>query len=152
MSTNVVGFYALTERDRRKGQAGLEALDRASNRDKVEVSVLHPDGTRDSVAMPREALALFRDALAKLVDAERVAVLSEDEKLSPEQAAAILGISRPLVVRRMDSGRLPFRYVGSHRRSRLSNVLKLRREEQVHHETQNRLAVDTEDLIKKYGI
>ena len=63
------------------------------------------------------------------MDSERVAVLREDEELSPEQAAAILGISRPLVVRRMDNGLLPFRYVGARRRCRFSDVLKLQREE-----------------------
>jgi excisionase family DNA binding protein len=81
-----------------------------------------------------------------------VAVLREDEELSPEQAATILGISRPLVVRRMDSGRLPFRYVGAHRRCRLSNVLKLRREEEGQREALDRLASDTEDLMRDHGL
>lgn len=152
MSTNLLGYYTLPERERRKGRAGLKVLDRASDRDAMEVSILHPDGTRDSVEMPGEAIALLRDVLSRLVDAERVAVLSEDEELSPEQAAAILGISRPLVVRRMDSGRLPFRYVGAHRRTRLSDVLKLRHEEQARREAQKRLAADTEDLTKTHGL
>ena len=102
--------------------------------------------------MPKAAVAVIRDVLAKLVDSERVAVLREDEELSPEQAAAILGISRPLVVRRMDSGRLPFRYVGAHRRCRFSDVLKLRREEQGQREGLDRLAADTEDLMTNHGL
>ena len=50
--------------------------------------------------------------------------------LSPEQAGKILRVSRPLVVQRMDDGRLPFRYVGSHRRCSLSDVLKLKEAEE----------------------
>jgi excisionase family DNA binding protein len=152
MSADVLGFYGLPERERRGGQASLELLTRAGARDSVEVSVVHADGTRESVRMPAAAVAVLRDVLAKLVDAERVAVLREDDELSPEQAAAILGISRPLVVRRMDSGRLPFRYVGAHRRCRLSDVLKLQQEEQRQREAIDHLAGDTEDLITNHGL
>ena len=95
---------------------------------------------------------VIRDVLAKLVASERVALLREDEELSPEQAATILGISRPLVVRRMDGGRLPFRYVGAHRRCRLSDVLKLRREEEGQREALDRLASDTEGLMRDHGL
>lgn len=152
MSTEVLGFYDLPEGERRRGRASLDLLTRAGDRDTVEVSIVHSDGTRDSVRMPETAVAVLRDALAKLVDAERVAFLREAAELSPEQAAAILGISRPLVVRNMDSGRLPFRYVGAHRRCRLSDVLKLQREQQHQHEAIDRLADDTEDLIINHGL
>jgi len=152
MSTDVLEFYALPARERRRGQASLAVLSRAGARDQVEFSVVRPDGTRDSVRIPKAAVAIIRDVLAKLVASERVALLREDEELSPEQAATILGISRPLVVRRMDGGRLPFRYVGAHRRCRLSDVLKLRREEEGRREALDRLASDTEDLMRDHGL
>jgi excisionase family DNA binding protein len=49
--------------------------------------------------------------------------------LSPSQAGKILGLSRPLVVRRMEDGRLPFHYVGAHRRCTLGDVLRLKARE-----------------------
>jgi excisionase family DNA binding protein len=152
MATDVLEFYALPERERRRGQASLAVLERAGARDHVELRVIRRDGTQDSVRVPKAAVALIRDVLAKLVDSERVAVLREDEELSPEQAATILGVSRPLVVRLMDNARLPFRYVGAHRRCRLSDVLKLRREEEEKREALDRLASDTEDLMKGHGL
>jgi excisionase family DNA binding protein len=152
MSTDVLEFYALPEQERQPGQASLAVLDRAHYGDQVEVSVVRPAGTRESVKMPETAVAIIRDVLTKLVDAERVTLLREDEELSPEQAAAILGMSRPLVVRRMDIGRLPFRYVGAHRRCRLSDVLKLQREERGQREALERLAVETEELMKENGL
>jgi excisionase family DNA binding protein len=152
MATDVLEFYALPERERRRGQASLAVLERAGARDHVELRVIRRDGTQDSVRVPKAAVALIRDVLAKLVDSERVAVLREDEELSPEQAATILGMSRPLVVRLMDNARLPFRYVGAHRRCRLSDVLKHRREEEKKREALDRLASDTEDLMKGHGL
>ena len=53
-------------------------------------------------------------------------MLAEDQELSPADASEILGISRPLVVHRMDIGDLPFRYVGKHRRASLKDVLALK--------------------------
>jgi excisionase family DNA binding protein len=152
MPTEVLGFYDMPEPEREGGQASLDLLTRAGARDAVEVSIVHSDGTRESIRIPQTAVAVLRDALAKLVDSERVAVLREDAELSPEQAAAILGISRPLVVRRMDSGRIPFRYVGAHRRCRLSDVLRLQQAEQLQRDAIDRLADDTEDLITNHGL
>ena len=43
-------------------------------------------------------------SLGHLLQGDRVALLAEDQELSPNDAAVILGISRPLVVHRMDIG------------------------------------------------
>ena len=68
MPADVLEFYALPERERRRSQASLAVLYRAGARDQVEFSVVRPDGTRDSVRIPKAALALIRNVLAKLVD------------------------------------------------------------------------------------
>jgi hypothetical protein len=59
-----------------------------------------------------------------------VVIAPLDRELSPDAAGKILGISRPLVVRRMDDGRLPFRYEGKHRRCKAEDVLKLKAAEE----------------------
>jgi excisionase family DNA binding protein len=46
--------------------------------------------------------------------------------LSPSEASVILGVSRLLVVLRMDRGDLPFHYVGRGRRALLADVLALK--------------------------
>lgn len=50
-------------------------------------------------------------------------------EVTPEQAGKVLGISRPLVVQRMKDGRLPFYFVGTHRRCKLKDVLALKQKE-----------------------
>ncbi|MDQ3306096.1 MAG: excisionase family DNA-binding protein [Actinomycetota bacterium] len=67
-----------------------------------------------------EALAEILEAAA---DGERALVLRSPEELTTEQAAAVLGVSRPTVVRLVESGTLPARMVGTHRRLSLGNVL-----------------------------
>jgi hypothetical protein len=69
-----------------------------------------------------------------------------DTEVSPTDAATILGMSRPLVVHRMDVGDLPFRYVGKHRRSRLNDVLALKARIDEQRAALDALTEDTEAL------
>ncbi|WP_428395924.1 helix-turn-helix domain-containing protein [Lichenicoccus sp.] len=79
-------------------------------------------------------------------------MLADDAEVTPEDAASILGISRPLIRRRMDVGLLPFRRVGSHRRIRLTEVLALRAREEPVRQALKALAADTEDLEQTHGL
>lgn len=70
-----------------------------------------------------EALAEFLKAAA---DGERAVVLRSSEDLTTEQAAAVLGVSRPTVIRLVEAGKLPVRMVGTHRRLTLGDLLAYR--------------------------
>jgi excisionase family DNA binding protein len=104
------------------------------------------------VALPAAALPALADLLDGLAASDAVAVLAEDAELSPEEAAPILGVSRPLVRKRMEAGLLPFRRVGAHRRVRLADVLALRAQEDERLAALEELAAETEDLERTYGL
>jgi hypothetical protein len=72
----------------------------------VELRVSHRGGTDQTVSLPPEAVELLEDALDRLRQGRSVALVERDSELSPNDAATILGISRPLVVLRMDCGDL----------------------------------------------
>jgi hypothetical protein len=75
-------------------------------------------------------LKLVRELTEIVLRHPGVVIAPLDRELSPDAAGRILGISRPLVVRRMDDGRLPFRYEGKHRRCKLEDVLQLKAAEE----------------------
>jgi excisionase family DNA binding protein len=52
--------------------------------------------------------------------------LEEDAEVSPEKAAEMLRISRPTLLKKLDSGEIPFHYVASHRRIAVADVLAYR--------------------------
>ena len=83
---------------------------------------------------------------------QRVAILAEDQEISPNDASEILGISRPLVVHRMEVGDLPFHYVGKHRRTKLKDVLALKTKLEAQQAALDALAEDTASLIRDYGV
>lgn len=82
------------------------------------------DGAVFDLPQPvREALVELLDAAA---DGERALVLRCPDDLTTEQAAAVLGVSRPTVVRLVEAGKLPAHLVGTHRRLALGDVLAYR--------------------------
>lgn len=67
---------------------------------------------------------LLRGLLEHLGNGESVTILSQQEELSTQQAADLLGVSRPYLIEQvLNQGKVPYRKVGSHRRIRLSDLL-----------------------------
>jgi excisionase family DNA binding protein len=148
MARQVIRFSGLSGRDR-KTAAPLPKLARG---DHVELRVRRRDGAHQTVSLPPSAVSMVEKLIARLLAGQRVAVLAEDQELSPSEASVILGVSRPLVVLRMDRGDLPFRYVGKHRRASLEDVLALKAKLIARQKTLDALAEDTEDLIVTHGL
>lgn len=147
MTTQVLRFVELSVRDRKSARR-IGKL----GKDEVELRIRRKSGEDQVVRLPPQAAALLEAALGRLLQGERVAVLAEDQELSPNDAAAILGISRPLVVHRMDVGDLPFRYVGKHRRAKLKDVLALKARTDAQRQAMEALAEDAEDLRRRHGV
>jgi hypothetical protein len=147
MASQVVQFTGLSDRDRKK-----VSLPKLAKGDRVELRIRRRSGQDETLILPPAAVSAVETLLARLLSGERVAVLTEDQELSPTEASAILGISRPLVVLRMDRGDLPFRYVGKHRRALLRDVLALKAKLDVRQKALDELAEDTEDLIVNHGL
>jgi len=147
MTTHVLQFVELSDKDRK----AAKTIGKLGKGDQVEVRVRRKSGKDQVVTLPPKAASLIEAALGHLLQGERIAILAEDQELSPNDAAEILGISRPLVVHRMDVGDLPFRYVGKHRRATLKDVLALKTKMDAQREAMEALAEDAEDLRRRYG-
>jgi len=147
MAMEAMARYSLSLPDRAESARGAEMLGARGLGDRVEMIILHPDGGRETVTLSTAAAGIVGDVLAKLAVADEIALLAGYDEVSPEDAAVILGMSRPLVRRRMDAGVLPFRRVGAHRRLRLSDVLDRKRREAPIRAALEELKADTDELV-----
>lgn len=148
MTTQVLEFLKLSGRDRRKANAAAKL----GREGRFEVLIRQKTGVDRRVELPAVASEAIQTLLEHLVNGQRVAILAEDQEISPNDAAEILGMSRPLVVHRMDVGDLPFRYVGKHRRAKLRDVLTLKARLDAQQEALDALAEDTEALMRDHGL
>jgi len=83
---------------------------------------LSVEGDEVVVSLSRETaefMALVADAKAH---GREVVFCRVPDELSPEEAARMLGVSRPHVRKLMERGDLPFRMVGSHHRIPLADL------------------------------
>ncbi len=124
------------ERDRVR-----RAIDRAGGHLRVTTA----DGTVLDLPEPVERALV--EVLQAAADGDRPLVVRSPEDLTTEQAAAVLGVSRPTVVRLIDTGKLPARMVGTHRRVALGDVLAHRHAStQRRHDALDQMTRQAEDL------
>jgi len=86
-----------------------------------------------TITVPTEALKMFIEILDHLNDGIGVSVVPANSELTTQQAADLLGVSRPYLINKVltPSGPLSFRTVGRHRRIRFSDLDAYRREDEV---------------------
>ena len=91
-----------------------------------ETAVLHVNGAspEDSIVLPARALVALNDILAIMAAGKGVAIIPQEAELTTRQAAEILNVSRPHLVKLLDSGEIPCRMVGTHRRIRRDDVMR----------------------------
>jgi len=85
--------------------------------------------TGEATPLPPHLAALIRDIFATLAEGRPVAVTAVSEEMTPNEAAEFLNVSRPFVIKLMESGALPFRQVGAHRRIPFADVAAYKAEQ-----------------------
>ena len=90
-----------------------------------------PDTDRASVKMdghdlilPRQAITLLRDLLADMAQGNAVTIVAMHAEMTTQQAANILNVSRPYLVKLLEKGDLKFTKVGTHRRIRFEDLME----------------------------
>jgi excisionase family DNA binding protein len=102
-----------------RAAATYEALVELLKRERVFVS---SDST-DHVLLSAELLRVLRDVAGALHRGEAVTVVPRTTRLTTQQAADLLGISRPTLVKLLEGGEIPFEQPSRHRYLALSDLL-----------------------------
>ncbi|MGL4243460.1 MAG: excisionase family DNA-binding protein [Beijerinckiaceae bacterium] len=80
-------------------------------------------GEDRSIELPPGAVSALMEILKSMASGHGVTVLPENAEVATFQAADILNVSRPYLIKLLDEGRIPFRKVGKHRRIRVEDIL-----------------------------
>jgi excisionase family DNA binding protein len=87
------------------------------------------DNRNEMISLPPGALRLLVDILTQLGQGKGVAIMPEKAELTTQEAADYLNVSRPYVVKLIESGRLAARYVGTRRRIALQELIRFDEED-----------------------
>ncbi|MBB5071310.1 excisionase family DNA-binding protein [Saccharopolyspora gloriosae] len=106
--------------------AVLQKLAGALNTERAQqAKLVSADG--DELEMPDEIYEVLREVVAAMSSGLAVTIAPLHAMLTTQQAADLLNISRPTLVKLLESGRIPFEQRSSHRRLRLADVLEYER-------------------------
>ncbi len=83
-----------------------------------------PEG--EEIALPAEVFDVLRGVVHAMAHGQAVTFAPVHTRLTTQEAAELLGISRPTLVKLLDEKAIPYEQPGRHRRLLLSDVLEYR--------------------------
>jgi excisionase family DNA binding protein len=122
-----VEYIVPSEIDTEEAKVSSRILSPSIHRNRpLNLRLLDEDrGERETVIkLPAKAARLLLDILVQMAEGKAVTILPTHAELTTQQAADLLNVSRPFFVHLLESGQLPFRKVGTHRRVLLSDVME----------------------------
>lgn len=126
---NLPDTAAPTEADTRLAEESSRRLARVLSRHCGSFQItIHAEGENDeTVTIPAPAVQLLTEILTQMSQGNAVAAIPVQAELTTQQAADLLNVSRPFLVRLIEEGTIPCRKVGTHRRIRFKDVVDYKR-------------------------
>lgn len=132
---------SVSRADARKAEAAARTLERRPGRGMPKAHVAL--GRAKSAPLPDAAFELLMEMLQQMARGNIVAVTPIEAELTTQQAADLLGVSRPHLVKMLEKRALPYRKVGKHRRVLLSDVTAYRSGSEFHSRPEELMKLDT---------
>jgi excisionase family DNA binding protein len=91
--------------------------------------IVTPEGGKasDAVVLPASAVKLLVRLLSEMAAGNAVTLIPVHAELTTQQAAGLLGVSRPFVIKQIEDGKLPHRRIGTHRRVMFKDLMDFKR-------------------------
>lgn len=121
---SLLGPVRPSEDDVRVARRSAPMLQRMLKRKSAVSLTVEQDDQATDLEIPPVVLQMIGMILGELAEGRGVALAAIDREVSTGRAAEILNVSRPHLVKILESGKIPFRKVGSHRRIRLEDVME----------------------------
>jgi excisionase family DNA binding protein len=107
-------------------RASAQLLSRyARQRRPLTLSVRDADQDQP-LELPTGAVSLLMGILEAMAAGRGVTIIPENAELTTVQAAEILNVSRPFLIKLLEDNAIPHRKVGNHRRIRMEDVMAYR--------------------------
>ena len=106
---------------RESGRALSACLQLCSETQQIEI--FDDKGPADPVRIPISALRLLVDVLTKIGEGNAVSIIPVHAELTTQEAADVLNVSRPHLIKLLENKKIPFHRTGTHRRVRYQDLI-----------------------------
>src|SRR5471030_2481590 len=105
------------------------ATHKRGKRSSVRIQLLADGEEAETVTVPASALRLFLHLLVEMSQGNAVTLIPTHAEMTTQQAANLLNVSRPYLVKLVDEGKIPCRTVGKYRRVRFDDLMAYKRKD-----------------------
>lgn len=103
------------------------------------------------IVVPSFVLSFFIEILAQVANGNAVTVAPVHAELTTQQAADLLNVSRPYLIRLLEDRKIPYRRVGNRRKVLLTDLLDYKRRDDEHRrQILDELTREAEDIGLEY--
>jgi len=142
----------MTEREQEMARVAqrciMEALDHSRA---VQITLTTDTGEHPAIALPPASLKFIGQILGAMSEGRSIALIPENREFTTVEAANLLNVSRPFLIKEIEAGRLKHRMVGTHRRIAFEDLTAYARQMRERQEAAlDRLATNTRELGLDY--
>jgi excisionase family DNA binding protein len=139
--------YIPKDDDAELSQASHSILAPHLNNTAPQIKIVEADGTERTVAIPTAAYRLLVDVLAQMAQGNAVTLIPIHAELTTQEAADLLNVSRPYLIKQIEAGEIPHHKIGRHRRIRFDDLMGYKeRGDRVRSQSLDELVAQTEAL------
>lgn len=119
-ATTAPEFFSVTEMERTRLKQ-VEHIIVPLTGDPSPLKLMSSDGR--TIELPVPLLHLLQVAVHHLAHGQAITLVPTDQEMTTQQAADLLNLSRPYLIKMLERGDIPYTKTGTHRRVRLSDVM-----------------------------
>jgi len=105
------------------------ATHKLGRRSNIRIRLLDDSEEAEPISVPTSALRLFLQVLTEMSHGNTVTLMPSHAELTTQQAADLLNVSRPYLVKLLEENKIPFRAVGKYRRVRFDDLIAYKRKD-----------------------
>ena len=145
----------ITKSDQKIALSSVKVLserEQQAIRSNSKIIKLRIQESEETVAIPLKALKLLTSIISNMAEGKSMALMATDTEVTTQQAAEILNVSHPYIIKLLEKGEIPFKKIGSHRRILLQDILDYESKLKIRRRTKlNSLAKEAQKLNLGYS-
>jgi excisionase family DNA binding protein len=115
--------YIPSEDDTKLSQESSRILTTYLSSKLHQIEVVEADGNKHQATIPATAYRLLVDALTQMAQGNAVSLVPIHAELTTQEAADLLNVSRPFLIKQIELGKIPHHKIGKHRRIQFNDLM-----------------------------
>ncbi len=100
----------------------IAKLAQTLNQETSQIKLVESNG--EEVLIPESVRSMLRDIVKKIASGQPIYLIPHNHELTTQEAADILNVSRPFLIKLLDEEEIPYIKIGKHRRIRFQDLMK----------------------------